>query len=80
MRQLKSILLNWRYYVMTLLLAVGLLSMLAVFGRGYEDRPILVWFGIRLGFLFVAFVNFYTLRRLRIRWESRDEIPEFTNQ
>ncbi|MBD5302292.1 MAG: hypothetical protein HDS16_04765 [Bacteroides sp.] len=73
-----KILLNWRYYVMFVLLFVGIVSLLAVFGE--DNRPVVSWVIARGYYSLSAIGSFYTLRRLRVYWESQDKIPEFTNQ
>lgn len=71
-------LLNWRYYVIYGLFAIGLYSLLAISGN--DDRPLGAWIEIRLYLALISATSFYTLRRLRIYWESKGKIPEFTNQ
>lgn len=69
---------NWRYYVIFVLLAIGLLSFLAI---GADDnRPLGAWIELRLYLALIAFGSFYAMNRLRIHWEKKGDIPEFTNQ
>ncbi len=70
--------LNWRYYVMFALLAIGMVSTLAIFSE--DSRPLGEWIEIRVYLSIIAAASFYVMNRLRIRWESKGEIPEFTNQ
>ena len=71
-------LLNWRYYVIYALLAVGCISVLAIFSE--EERPLAQWIEVRIYLALIATVSFYVMNRLRIRWESRGEIAELKNQ
>lgn len=69
---------NWRYYVIFTLLAIGVLSFSAI---GAEDnRPMREWIEVRMYLALLGFGSFYAMNRLRIYWEKRGDIPEFTNQ
>lgn len=69
---------NWRYYVIFALLTIGLLSFLAIGAK--DNLPLEMWIKLRVYLAITAFVSFFTLNRLRIYWEKKGEIPEFTNQ
>ena len=71
-------LLNWRYYVIYALLAVGCISVLAIFSE--EERPFAEWVKVRVYLALIATVSFYVMNRLRIHWESQNKIPELKNQ
>ena len=71
-------LLNWRYYVIYALLAVGIISILGIFSE--EERPFAEWVKVRVYLALIATVSFYVMNRLRVRWESRGEIAELKNQ
>ena len=69
---------NWRYYVIFALLAIGLLSFLAI---GAEDSlPLGAWIKLRIYLAIIAFGSLYAMNRLRIHWEKEGKITEFTNQ
>ena len=71
-------LLNWRYYVIYALLAIGIISVLGIFSE--EERPFAEWLKVRVYLALIATASFYVMNRLRIRWESRGEIAELKNQ
>lgn len=63
---------------MCLLLGAGMVSLLAACGE--DDSPLGAWIETRIYFLLLTVVCFYALRRLRLYWESKGSIPEFSNQ
>lgn len=71
-------LLNWRYYVMTTLLSIGIISVMMIAGE--DDRSLLDWLIIRLILGVVSVACFYALSKLTTKWERENLIPEFSNQ
>lgn len=70
-------LLNWRYYVITALLAVGMYAVMAMFAD--DTLPMLEWAVVRILLATVAAVTFLALGRLIKHWMANGEIPEITN-
>lgn len=68
---------NWRYYAIYALFAIGLISLLFIFGD--DERPLGAWLETRLYLAIIAAGSFYTMHRLRLHWEAKGEIPEFSN-
>lgn len=69
--------LNWRMWVIHLLLAAGLLCVLAIFSD--DDRPLASFIRIRLMLAATASLCFLSMRSLRIRWEAKGKIKRFLN-
>lgn len=72
-----KVLLNWRYYIITALFAVGVLAIAAIFGE--DNRPLFEWICARIGYAGIAAVAFYIMAKLTAIWSALGEIPEMTN-
>lgn len=70
--------LNWRYYVMFILLFTGIVALLCIAGK--DDRPLAEWIEVRIYLFALASACFCILAKITKRWEKKDKIPEFSNQ
>lgn len=73
MKQLK----NWRYWIIYTLFSVGFFSLLLIFSD--DNRALAEWIEIRCYLAIITIASFYTLNRLRVRWESSGKIDKFLN-
>lgn len=71
-----KIFLNWRYYVMFLLMFVGF-TCLSLAAADPETTAQMKLQGI---FFIVGIASIYISYRLTVRWERKGRIPEYTNQ
>lgn len=75
-----NILTNWRYYVLTAMMAVGALLVFAAGGDFTVSRDLATEMLCRIIFAAAGFALLYAMHRLTRLWECEDKIPEFTNQ
>lgn len=75
-----KILTNWRYYVMVAMMGVGMLLVFGAGGGDWVTMSLAAEMLCRLAFAAAGFGVLYAMHRLTERWESKGEIPEFTNQ
>lgn len=74
-----KLLLNWRYYAIVALMAIGMAGVMCAVGDDAEPITEAAWQLRMLGFVSVAAISFYTLARLARRWQRDGKIPEFTD-
>lgn len=70
-----KVLTNYRYYVLFVVFAVGMLGTFAV---PDDNLPGCAWTWILFSTKAVGFAAFYLFGRLVNRWEKRGTIPELT--
>lgn len=73
-------LLNWRYYVMTVLLAIGIIALARAFAEPAIPMTVLQWDIQVILSLLVCISCFLLLGWLTRRWSANGKIPEYTNQ
>lgn len=73
-------LLNWRYYVMVLLAAIGTIAFMYPFGDTAEPIGIGKWLVILILSQSIAFPVFALLGKLTRKWERENKIPEFSDK
>lgn len=71
--------LNWRYYVIHLLVIAGMLGIIGACGEPAPLMSVTEYLLQTALYLFGTVISFYVLYRCVRRWESRGELPEFTN-
>ena len=69
---------NWRYWVIHILLGLGIILLLAIAGE--DERSLGAWLETRLYLSIGSAACFYTMNRLRLHWESEGKIPRLLNK
>lgn len=64
--------LNWRHTLLCVLLAVGFIALMIVFGE--DERPLSSWLPIRIVLATVAVVCIFACCRLTKKWEREGKI------
>lgn len=59
---------NWRWWVLSALLAVGFLMVALMFGE--DNLPLIEFIEVRIYLAIAAYACFYTLGRLTKRWQN----------
>lgn len=72
---MKSIITNYRYYVLLLLLAVTIIGLFAV---PADDLPKAYWFYVLISSKLIALGAAALISKLTRRWEAKGTIPELT--
>ena len=70
---------NWRYYVVSALLAIAIISVARAAGEPSEPISEAQWFQQAALSLSIAALNIYALVRLVRKWTRGNKIPELTN-
>lgn len=73
---MKSIVMNWRYYVLA---SLAFVAALGIFAVPEENLSLAAWFGILLASKAVGAVAFYALFKLISVWDGKGLIPELSN-
>lgn len=79
MKTILNVILNWRYYVLFVLFAIGIIGLLAPTGEVPEDISAGVWIVCALSSLAIGFGALYAYDRCVKHWERENKIPELTN-
>lgn len=75
---MKKVLLNWRYYVITVLFSLGMLFIMASCGDPVEQMSFAKETFLRLFYFAIGFGSFGLLGKCIKYWEAHNLIPEFT--
>ena len=70
---------NWRYYVVSALLAIAIISVARAAGEPSEPISETQWFQQITFSLSIAALSIYALVRLVRKWTHDNKIPELTN-
>lgn len=73
---MKSVVTNWRYYVLA---SLAFVAALGIFAVPEEHLPLAAWFGILLASKAVGAAAFCGLLKLIIVWDGQGLIPELSN-
>lgn len=73
---MKSVLTNYRYYVLTALLIIAILG---IFSTPADYLDTLTWVYCLVSSKVIGFTAAYFMNRLFTRWERRRTIPELVN-
>lgn len=76
---MKAILTNWRYYVISILFAVGMFATAYPFGDPVCPMSDGEWFAQAFISFAVGAGCFFTLYFCIVYWEHKGQIPEITN-
>lgn len=68
-------LLNWRYYVITV---IGLIAIIGIFSVPIDDLPFGVWLSALIVSKVIGFGAIYLNLRMIVYWEARNLIPEMS--
>lgn len=68
-------LLNWRYYVITV---IGLIAIIGIFSVPIDDLPFGAWLSALIVSKVIGFGAIYLNLRMIVYWEARNLIPEMS--
>ncbi|WP_418176969.1 hypothetical protein [Alistipes putredinis] len=68
-------LLNWRYYVLTV---VGIIAVIGTFSVPIDDQPFGAWLFIMVASKVIGFGSWYLIFRMSEYWDARGLIPEMS--
>ena len=74
-KTITSILTNYRYYVLIVLMSIAILG---IFCNVSDDLPLLQWFLLMIASKAVGFSTGYAVYKLITVWERENAIPELT--
>lgn len=71
--------LNWRYYVIHLLVIIGILGIIGACGEPSPLMGLAEYLFQTTGYLALTAASFYALHHCVKHWESKGEIPEISD-
>lgn len=73
---MKTILTNYRYYV---LFALAVIAILGIFAVPIDGQPLIQWLYVLVSSKAIGFGAIYIVAKLTKRWEKKGTIPELMN-